>query len=104
MPVALISVDGIRPLVSGSMQQVMEAMPATIYFETQDFTATFIDSIRHNEFILKGGLVTPVGGGFYILNMQLYKELNLYASPINYANIASSGINSIPPLMHSFSN
>jgi isocitrate dehydrogenase len=69
----------------------MEAIPAPIYFETQYFTAAFIDSIRCNKFVLKGGLVTPVGGGFYILNMQLYKELNLYASPINCANIASSG-------------
>ena len=92
--VTLIPGDGIGPLVTGAVQQVMEAMHAPLYFESYDVHGNMpavppavIDSIRRNKVCLKGGLATPVGGGVSSLNMQLRKELDLYASLVNCANV-----------------
>lgn len=93
-PVTLIPGDGIGPLVTGAVKQVMEAMHAPVYFETYevhgDMTAVppeVIDSIKRNKVCLKGGLATPVGGGVSSLNVQLRKELDLYASLVNCFNL-----------------
>ncbi|XP_065025560.1 isocitrate dehydrogenase [NAD] regulatory subunit 1, mitochondrial-like isoform X2 [Musa acuminata AAA Group] len=93
-PVTLIPGDGIGPLVTGAVQQVMEAMHAPVYFETYevhgDMTtvpAEVIESIRRNKVCLKGGLRTPVGGGVSSLNMQLRRELDLYASLVHCFNL-----------------
>ncbi|XP_020599717.1 isocitrate dehydrogenase [NAD] regulatory subunit 1, mitochondrial isoform X2 [Phalaenopsis equestris] len=92
--VTLIPGDGIGPLVTGAVQQVMEAMHAPVFFETYevhgDMTSVpqeVIDSIRRNKVCLKGGLATPVGGGVSSLNVQLRKELDLYASLVNCFNL-----------------
>ncbi|URE09905.1 isocitrate dehydrogenase NAD regulatory subunit 1 [Musa troglodytarum] len=92
--VTLIPGDGIGPLVTGAVQQVMEAMHAPILFETYevhgDMTAVpaeVIESIRRNKVCLKGGLRTPLGGGVSSLNMQLRKELDLYASLVHCFNL-----------------
>ncbi|KAL6882719.1 hypothetical protein ACP4OV_011409 [Aristida adscensionis] len=92
--VTLIPGDGIGPLVTGAVQQVMEAMRAPVYFESYDVHGDMptvppavMDSIRRNKVCLKGGLATPVGGGVSSLNMQLRKELDLYASLVNCANL-----------------
>ncbi|RRT63232.1 hypothetical protein B296_00011881 [Ensete ventricosum] len=92
--VTLIPGDGIGPLVTGAVQQVMEAMHAPILFETYevhgDMTtvpAEVIESIRRNKVCLKGGLRTPLGGGVSSLNMQLRKELDLYASLVHCFNL-----------------
>ncbi|KAL0925554.1 hypothetical protein M5K25_003901 [Dendrobium thyrsiflorum] len=92
--VTLIPGDGIGPLVTGAVQQIMEAMHAPLYFETYevhgDMTSVpqeVIDSIRRNKVCLKGGLATPVGGGVSSLNVQLRKELDLYASLVNCFNL-----------------
>ncbi|KAL5713846.1 isocitrate dehydrogenase (NAD(+)) [Ranunculus cassubicifolius] len=92
--VTLIPGDGIGPLVTGAVEQVMEAMHAPVYFEKYDVHGDMIkvpqevlDSIMKNKVCLKGGLATPVGGGVSSLNVQLRKELDLYASLVNCFNL-----------------
>jgi isocitrate dehydrogenase (NAD+) len=92
--VTLIPGDGLGPLVTGAVRQVMEAMHAPVYFETYDVHGDMptvppavIDSIRRNKVCIKGGLATPVGGGVSSLNMQLRKELDLYASLVHCSNL-----------------
>ncbi|KAJ7547262.1 hypothetical protein O6H91_08G077700 [Diphasiastrum complanatum] len=92
--VTLIPGDGIGPLVTGAVVQVMKAMHAPLYFETYEVSGKMdkvpnevIDSIRKNKVCLKGGLATPVGGGVSSLNVQLRKELDLYASLVHCFNL-----------------
>ncbi|XP_010265450.1 PREDICTED: isocitrate dehydrogenase [NAD] regulatory subunit 1, mitochondrial isoform X2 [Nelumbo nucifera] len=92
--VTLVPGDGIGPLVTGAVEQVMEAMHAPVYFERYEVHGDMtkvpqevIDSIRKNKVCLKGGLATPVGGGVSSLNVQLRKELDLYASLVNCFNL-----------------
>ncbi|CAM6066891.1 unnamed protein product [Sphagnum tenellum] len=92
--VTLIPGDGIGPLVTGAVVQVMKAMHAPLYFEEYEVSGKMdkvpvevMDSIRHNEVCLKGGLATPVGGGVSSLNVQLRKELDLYASLVHCFNL-----------------
>ena len=93
-PVTLIPGDGIGPMVTGAVEQVMEAMHAPVYFEKFDVHGNMkvipqdvLESIRKNKVCLKGGLVTPMGGGVSSLNVQLRKELDLYASLVNCFNL-----------------
>ncbi|KAK6240639.1 hypothetical protein SCA6_006028 [Theobroma cacao] len=93
-PVTLIPGDGIGPLVTNAVEQVMEAMHAPVYFEKYEVHGEMkcvpqevIDSIKKNKVCLKGGLKTPMGGGVSSLNMQLRKELDLYASLVNCCNL-----------------
>ncbi|KAL2939627.1 Isocitrate dehydrogenase [NAD] regulatory subunit 1 mitochondrial [Bienertia sinuspersici] len=93
-PVTLIPGDGIGPLVTGAVEQVMDAMHAPLYFEKHEVHGSMkkipeevLESIRRNKICLKGGLATPVGGGVSSLNMQLRKELDLYASLVNCFNL-----------------
>lgn len=72
----------------------MAAMHAPVYFEKFEargdmntVPAEVIESIRRNKVCLKGGLKTPVGGGVSSLNMQLRKELDLFASLVNCFNL-----------------
>ena len=83
--VTLLPADGIGPLVTDSVVQVMSALHAPIIFETMNISGTMdhvpqevFDSIRKNGVCLKGGLATAVGGGVSSLNVQLRKELDLY--------------------------
>ncbi|KAJ6717249.1 DECARBOXYLATING DEHYDROGENASES-ISOCITRATE ISOPROPYLMALATE TARTRATE [Salix koriyanagi] len=85
--VTLIPGDGIGPLVTNAVEQVMQAMHAPLYFEKYEvhgdmnrIPAEVIESIKKNKVCLKGGLRTPVGGGVSSLNVSLRKELDLYAS------------------------
>ncbi|KAE8010710.1 hypothetical protein FH972_007053 [Carpinus fangiana] len=93
-PVTLIPGDGIGPLVTGAVEQVMDAMHAPVYFERYEVRGDMkrvpeevIESIKKNKVCLKGGLVTPMGGGVSSLNVQLRKELDLYASLVNCFNL-----------------
>lgn len=72
----------------------MEAMHAPIHFEKFEVRGHMkkvpqevIDSIRKNKVCLKGGLATPMGGGVSSLNLQLRRELDLYASLVNCCNL-----------------
>ncbi|XP_038720416.1 isocitrate dehydrogenase [NAD] regulatory subunit 1, mitochondrial-like isoform X2 [Tripterygium wilfordii] len=92
--VTLIPGDGIGPLVTGAVEQVMEAMHAPVYFERYEVHGDMkrvppevIESIQKNKVCLKGGLATPMGGGVSSLNVQLRKELDLYASLVNCFNL-----------------
>jgi len=92
--VTLIPGDGIGPLVTNAVEQVMEAMHAPVYFEKYEVHGDMrrvpeevLDSIRKNKVCLKGGLRTPVGGGVSSLNVQLRKDLDLYASLVNCFNL-----------------
>ncbi|KAJ0867132.1 putative isocitrate dehydrogenase (NAD(+)) [Helianthus annuus] len=92
--VTLIPGDGIGPLVTGAVEQVMEAMHAPIYFEKFDvhgdmktIPTEVLDSIRKNKVCLKGGLNTPMGGGVSSLNVQLRKELDLENTEGEYAGL-----------------
>ncbi|PKA61502.1 Isocitrate dehydrogenase [NAD] regulatory subunit 3, mitochondrial [Apostasia shenzhenica] len=92
--VTLIPGDGIGPLVTGAVRQVMEAMRAPICFETYEVHGDMpavpeevVESIRRNKVCLKGGLDTPVGGGVNSLNVQLRKELDLFASLVHCFNL-----------------
>lgn len=92
--VTLIPGDGIGPLVTGAVVDVMKAMHAPLYFETYELSgkmdkmpAEVLDSIRKNKVCLKGGLATPVGGGVSSLNVQLRKELDLFASLVHCFNL-----------------
>ncbi|CAI0469149.1 unnamed protein product [Linum tenue] len=92
--VTLIPGDGIGPLVTNAVEQVMEAMHAPVYFERYEvhgnmkiFPAEVVESIRRNKVCLKGGLITPVGGGVSSLNVHLRKELDLYAALVNCRNM-----------------
>lgn len=93
-PVTLIPGDGIGPLVTGAVEQVMDAMHAPVYFERfevhgdmKKVPSEVLESIRKNKVCLKGGLITPVGGGVSSLNVQLRKELDLFASLVNCFNL-----------------
>ncbi|KAJ6774784.1 putative proteinD-DEPENDENT ISOCITRATE DEHYDROGENASE C1 [Salix purpurea] len=86
-PVTLIPGDGIGPLVTNAVEQVMEAMHAPVYFEKYEVhgdmmrvPSEVMESIKKNKVCLKGGLTTPMGGGVSSLNVQLRKELDLYAT------------------------
>ncbi|CAN8229306.1 unnamed protein product [Cochlearia groenlandica] len=92
--VTLIPGDGIGPLVTNAVEQVMEAMHAPIFFEKYEVHGEMrrvplevMESIRKNKVCLKGGLKTPVGGGVSSLNVQLRKELDLFASLVNCFNL-----------------
>ncbi|KAG6401451.1 hypothetical protein SASPL_138308 [Salvia splendens] len=93
-PVTLIPGDGVGPLVTGAVEQVMEAMHAPVYFEKYDVHGDMktvppelIESIKKNKVCLKGGLMTPVGGGVSSLNLLLRKDLDLYASLVHCFNL-----------------
>lgn len=93
-PVTLIPGDGVGPLVTDAVEQVMEAMHAPVYFEKYDVRGDMknvppevLESIKKNKVCLKGGLRTPVGGGVSSLNMILRKELDLYASLVHCFNL-----------------
>ncbi|KAK3020930.1 hypothetical protein RJ639_046586 [Escallonia herrerae] len=93
-PVTLIAGDGIGPLVTGAVEQVMDAMHAPVYFERFECNGEMksvppevMESIKKNKVCLKGGLMTPVGGGVSSLNVQLRKELDLFASLVNCFNL-----------------
>ncbi|KAE8683515.1 Isocitrate dehydrogenase regulatory subunit 3 [Hibiscus syriacus] len=86
--------DGIGPLLTGAVEQVMQAMHASRYFERYEVHGDMnhvleevIQSINKNKVCIKGGLVTPMGGGVSLLNIQLRRELDLYASLVNCFNL-----------------
>eukprot|EP00271_Cylindrocystis_brebissonii_P007181 TRINITY_DN2041_c0_g1_i1.p1 TRINITY_DN2041_c0_g1~~TRINITY_DN2041_c0_g1_i1.p1 ORF type:complete len:374 (-),score=44.56 TRINITY_DN2041_c0_g1_i1:759-1880(-) len=93
-PVTLIPGDGIGPLVTDAVVQVMKAMHAPVYFEVMEVSGKMdkvpeavLDSIRKNKVCIKGGLETPVGGGVSSLNVQLRKELDLYVHLVSCRNL-----------------
>ena len=90
--VTLIKGDGIGPEISDSVVRIIEAAGADINWDIQTAGADVaetegtplpqrvIDSIKKNKVALKAPITTPIGKGFRSVNVQLRKELDLYAN------------------------
>ncbi len=89
--VTLIPGDGIGPEVSLAARRCIEACGVKIEWEEAiageqaikefgtPFPAKVLDSILKNKVAIKGPIITPIGGGFRSVNVQLRKELDLFA-------------------------
>lgn len=90
--VTLIKGDGIGPEISEAVVKIIEASGAKVVWDVQtagiDVIETegiplpqrVIDSVRENKVALKSPVTTPIGKGFRSVNVQLRKELDLYAN------------------------
>lgn len=90
--VVLIPGDGIGPEVTAAVRQIFDAAQAPItWFEHDAGLAAIargktllpedtLAAIREHHVALKGPCTTPIGKGFASINVQLRKQLNLYAA------------------------
>jgi isocitrate dehydrogenase (NAD+) len=90
--VTLIPGDGIGPEVADAVVRVLDATAVPIDWERIELNRELIlaaggkipppllASLHHTLVGLKGPVTTPVGGGFRSLNVQLRKELDLFAN------------------------
>ena len=90
--VTLIKGDGIGPEISESVVKILDKAGADIQWEVQTagldvienegvpLPQRVIDSIKTNKVALKAPITTPIGKGFRSVNVQLRKELDLYAN------------------------
>ena len=90
--VTLIKGDGIGPEISDAVVKIIEAAGGDIKWDIQTAGADVaesegtplpqrvIDSIKQNKVALKAPITTPIGKGFRSVNVQLRKELDLYAN------------------------
>lgn len=90
--VTLIKGDGIGPEISDAVVKIIEAAGGDIKWDIQTAGADVaesegtplpqrvIDSIKRNKVALKAPITTPIGKGFRSVNVQLRKELDLYAN------------------------
>lgn len=89
--ITLIPGDGIGPEVTEAATKCIEATGVDIEWEVFEagevalqkkgtpLPKEVIDSIKKNKVALKGPIITPVGGGFRSVNVQLRKALDLFA-------------------------
>ena len=90
--IALIPGDGIGPEITTAVVRVLEAAGANLQWIPCKAGVAALESggdvlpeatteaIRHYGVALKGPCTTPVGKGFSSVNVQLRKQLNLYAA------------------------
>ena len=90
--ITLINGDGIGPEISDAVVKIIEASGLKINWDIQTAGADVIeaegtplpervlDSIKKNKIALKAPVTTPIGKGFRSVNVQLRKELDLYAN------------------------
>ena len=90
--VTLIKGDGIGPEISESVVKIIEASGAQIEWDVQTAGTDVIevegvplpqrvlDSVKENKVALKSPVTTPIGKGFRSVNVQLRKDLDLYAN------------------------
>lgn len=90
--VTLIKGDGIGYEISDSVLRILEAAGAEIEWDIQTAGADVIetegvplpqrviDSVKRTGVALKTPVTTPIGKGFRSVNVQLRKELDLYAN------------------------
>lgn len=90
--ITLINGDGIGPEISDSVVKIIKASGLEINWDVQsageDVIATegvplpqrVLDSIKENKIALKAPVTTPIGKGFRSVNVQLRKDLDLYAN------------------------
>lgn len=90
--ITLIKGDGIGPEISDAVLKIIEASGVKINWDVQTAGADVIEkegvplpnrvieSVRRNKVALKSPVTTPIGKGFRSVNVQLRKELDLYAN------------------------
>ncbi|MBR1619933.1 isocitrate/isopropylmalate dehydrogenase family protein [bacterium] len=90
--ITLINGDGIGPEISESVVKIIKASGININWDIQSAGADVIesegtplpqrvlDSIKRNKVALKAPVTTPIGKGFRSVNVQLRKDLDLYAN------------------------
>lgn len=90
--ITLIPGDGIGPEITDAVVKIIEKAGVEINWDVQTAGADVvekegvplpqrvIDSIKKNKVALKAPVTTPIGKGFRSINVQLRKELDLYAN------------------------
>lgn len=90
--ITLVNGDGIGPEISESVMKIIKASGLSIDWDIQTAGADVIekegtplpqrvlDSIRQNKVALKAPVTTSIGKGFRSVNVQLRKDLDLYAN------------------------
>lgn len=90
--ITLIKGDGIGPEISDAVVRIIRASGADIEWDVQTAGTDVIekegvplpqrvlDSVKKNGVALKSPVTTPIGKGFRSVNVQLRKELDLYAN------------------------
>ncbi len=90
--VTLINGDGIGPEITDAVVKILEASGIKINWDLQSAGADValsegeplpkrvIDSIKKNKVALKAPVTTPIGKGFRSVNVQLRRELDLFAN------------------------
>ncbi len=92
MNITLIKGDGIGPEIADSVLSIINKSGADIDWDVQTAGADVIseegvplpqrviDSVKKNKIALKTPVTTPIGKGFRSVNVQLRRELDLYAN------------------------
>lgn len=90
--ITLIKGDGIGPEITDAVVKIIEAAGVKIDWDVQTAGADVIEnegvplpdrvieSVKRNKIALKSPVTTPIGKGFRSVNVQLRKELDLYAN------------------------
>ena len=90
--ITLIKGDGIGPEITDAVIKIINAAGVAIDWDIQTAGAgvieqegsplpsRVIESVKKNKVALKSPVTTPVGKGFRSVNVQLRKELDLYAN------------------------
>ena len=90
--ITLINGDGIGPEISESVMKIIKASGLEIKWDIQTagqdviesegspLPQRVLDSIKKNKVALKAPVTTPIGKGFRSVNVQLRKDLDLYAN------------------------
>ena len=90
--VTLINGDGIGPEISDAVVKIIEASGLKIHWDVQTagedvisqegvpLPERVLNSVKKNKIALKAPVTTPIGKGFRSVNVQLRKELDLYAN------------------------
>jgi len=90
--ITLINGDGIGPEISNSVMEIIKASGLEIDWDIQSAGADVIEtegtplpnrvleSVKKNKVALKAPVTTPIGKGFRSVNVQLRKDLDLYAN------------------------
>ena len=90
--ITLIKGDGIGPEISDAVRRIIKSAGVEINWDIQTAGADVIEaegvplpdrvleSVKRNKVALKSPVTTPIGKGFRSVNVQLRKELDLYAN------------------------
>lgn len=90
--ITLIKGDGIGPEISDAVVKIITASGAQIEWDVQTagmdviesegepLPKRVLESVKENKVALKSPVTTPIGKGFRSVNVQLRKDLDLYAN------------------------